>query len=424
MKNSIRIVSLLILAFLIAGAQNPTPSGINLFILSFDNFRSDPETEWLKEGFVDFLMDYFRFKPGVTVQRTTRIEATLDQLDKRPELKKERNFILTGNFQRINEQFEVNLQLTDINTWKTTEQQKVVVKTTDLAKIIEAVNQAAAGLIDPALKPPENEDAATAAQIAREMESFRETTAATKKIAFALDQLSGLYSEKPTRASQPVPQPVRVPNAGVNATDFSRRLGESLSQSATFEEILRRIVANPYQIEIGDPEFRRVTLNDELIRMAFVVRFTLNRELIQDMLSTFSYNYKAKSDQYTEYLFSGDRFIIPENLLRSISQGEFRAYPVISFLTNEGATAYSLIDVPVTFSRNIKPSPQLKFIAQYQPLVNVTASVTNVKIQLNNTDAEIRYEIELSREQLARISQMNITFLSESGLVDYLGKGY
>jgi hypothetical protein len=326
---------------------------------------------------------------------------------------------LTGNFQRLNDQFEVNLQLTDITTWKTSEQQKVTVKTSDLAKIIEAVNQAAAGLIDPALRPPDSETAATAARIEREMQSFRETTAATRKITFEVEKLTGLYSEKAT-LKPGTEKPVVHRNEGVLATEFSRKLSESLSRSATFEEILRRLVDNPYKLEIGDPEFRRVTLNDKMVRMAFGVRFALNRELIDEMLSTLAYDSRTSHDKYTEYQFNGDKFIIQENLLREIALGEFRTYPVVSFINSDGTVAYSLIDVPVVFSRNIKPRSDVKFVAYYQPLFNVTAHVTSVKIQLNNEDREIRYEVELSLEQLSRIDRINVTFLPESGLLEYL----
>ncbi|MFH1213584.1 MAG: hypothetical protein V1681_05825, partial [Candidatus Neomarinimicrobiota bacterium] len=65
MKNNFRIICLLVLLIIFTGAQAPTrlnefpavgqaTTGINLFILSFDNYRADPEIDWLKEGFVDF----------------------------------------------------------------------------------------------------------------------------------------------------------------------------------------------------------------------------------------------------------------------------------------------------------------------------------------------------------------------------------
>jgi TolB-like protein len=84
MNHHFRIVSLLVLLVGLAGAQTPVASSVNLFILSFDNYRSDPEVDWLKEGFVDFLLDYFRTKPGVAAHATARMEATLDKIDREP----------------------------------------------------------------------------------------------------------------------------------------------------------------------------------------------------------------------------------------------------------------------------------------------------------------------------------------------------
>ncbi|MFH1213560.1 MAG: hypothetical protein V1681_05695, partial [Candidatus Neomarinimicrobiota bacterium] len=422
------------------GAQAPTrlnefpavgqaTTGINLFILSFDNYRADPEIDWLKEGFVDFLTDYFKNKPSINVQRTTEMEKTLEQIKKRPELKTARNFVLTGNYQRVNEQFEVDLQLTDINTWKTADRKKVTEKTTDLAKIIESVNQAAALLVDPNLIPAKSEKkepvpvaikdttATTAILAEADLGQFRETVAATKQITFALDKLSNIYS---SRINQPTPPKPAPQFEGFKADDFARKLNEPITQTASFQDIIYRIIRNPYKIEVTDPLFQRVPLNDDMVNVTFTIRYALSRELIQDMLGTLPYKSRIQNEQYVEYTFSGDKFVFQDDLLRTVARGDLRVYPVITFLTNTDEIAYTIIDIPVTFSKNIKPIPRVQYLAKYQSLINLTASSWNVKIQLNNADSEVEYSVELSLEQLTRINQIVVLFLSEEGILDYL----
>jgi TolB-like protein len=247
--------------------QTFAATGINLFILSFDNYQNDPEIDWLREGFVDFLMDYFRSNPDVNVQRTTAINATLDKIRRTPDLQTARNYILTGNFQRVNDQFEVNLQLTDINTWKTTEQQKIVEKPHDLAKVIEVVNQSAAGLIDPTLRPIGKGDAESSVRLEQRWNLFARQLPPPKRSSSRSKIIRHLFRE--TQNFSPTPKALaQQPNEGINAADFSRRLNESVAQSSSFAEILRRICSNPYKIEISDPEFSRVTLNDEMIKIS------------------------------------------------------------------------------------------------------------------------------------------------------------
>ncbi|MDD5062935.1 MAG: hypothetical protein PHN44_11720, partial [Candidatus Marinimicrobia bacterium] len=134
MKN-IPIIFMLIFLVGLTGAQTSPESAVNLYILSFDNFKADPEIDWLKESFVDYLLDYFKNQPGIKVRRASELNTLTEQIKSQPEMKKYKNYLLTGNYQRVDGQFEINLQLTDVNTWETIEKKKISEKTSDLAEV-------------------------------------------------------------------------------------------------------------------------------------------------------------------------------------------------------------------------------------------------------------------------------------------------
>lgn len=416
MKNMHRIISLLVLIIGLAGAQALSESTTNLYILSFDNFNADPEIDWLKEGIVDYLMDYFKNKPGINVRRSSELQDLTQQFRSHPEFKTLKNYLLTGDFQRLNEQFEINLQLTDVNTWETIEKKKISARTTDLARVIELVNMGAAELVGLHL-PQKLETKVVTALTETEKKPFRETIAATKQIAVAVDRLSNLYSAP---ISQSKTAESRLPFESVPDDDFNRRFSESISRSESFQDIIYRVARNPYKLEISDPLFKRQPLNEEMINVTFTIRFALNRTLVQDMLETFPYKSRDEYDDYIEYIYSSQNFLFQDNLPKTIAQGDLRFTPVISFVSDAGLIAGALIDISPAFSKNIKNVPNIKFVTKYQPLINLSASTTDLKINLKNKPTEVEYSLEMSLEQLQHISRIDVLFLSETEILDYL----
>lgn len=415
MKN-IPIIFMLIFLVGLTGAQTSPESAVNLYILSFDNFKADPEIDWLKESFVDYLLDYFQNQPGIKVRRASELNTLTEQIKSQPEMKKNKNYLLTGNYQRVEGQFEINLQLTDVNTWETIEKKKISEKTSDLAEVIESVRIGAAQLVG--LQAPQTSGAQSGTVMTEtELKPFQETIAATKKIADAIDRLSNVFQPpvSQAKASQPASQIVGVP-----ADDINRRFGESIRRSESFQDIVYRVARNPYKLEISEPLFHRQALNEEKIKVTFVVRFVPNRELVRDMLETFPFKFRDENEGCLEYIYSTERFLFQDDLSKAIARGELRFNPVISFITDNGSIAGTLIDVPRAFSKNIATIPNVEFVAKYQPLINLTTSTLDLQINLKNTEAEIEYSLEMSIEQLKRIDRIDVLFLSEAEILDYL----
>ncbi|HRU45779.1 MAG TPA: hypothetical protein P5078_01175, partial [Candidatus Marinimicrobia bacterium] len=136
MKNGWRIAYFLMLSFLLfglVGAQTPISRPINLFILTFTNYEGAPEIDWWKEGFVDFLMDYFSNNPDLKVHRINDPATIPNQIKNLSETEITRCYLLTGNYKIIDQKFEVDLELIDINTWRLLQKKNISIQSADMA---------------------------------------------------------------------------------------------------------------------------------------------------------------------------------------------------------------------------------------------------------------------------------------------------
>ena len=108
------LLLLIIPYFLIA--KNGVNPEINLYVLSFDNLSEDPEIDWLRNGFVDFIINHYNYIKAVNANRTSVLEKTLKEIHEKPELKNIKNIILSGNYKRDKGKFYIKIQLIDLNT--------------------------------------------------------------------------------------------------------------------------------------------------------------------------------------------------------------------------------------------------------------------------------------------------------------------
>lgn len=405
-------------------AQSPT---LNVFLLSFDNFSHDAEIDWLRAGFVDFISDYLKSNFRINAQRTEKIEQTLNQLKQKPEFKYAKNYILTGSYQRDKEKFIVEIELTDLNNWKSVGSRKVEVVTADFAKIIEAVDKAVAELLNFVQPIPSAEEAAPLATISADsldkaisqsLASFKATSAATQKFSFAIERLDQKLKEqapesgKATRPLQYIPQ---------SSSDFARQLVEPLRRSTDFNDILNFIIQNPYEIEISEPFFQRVPLRDDYIRVAFDINYKLRRAVITEMLETIPYRSRNDFETYTEYIFSGDKIVFDAELRTKIARGDYRSFPVITLVNSDGLPIFSIFDIPQTTSRTLPRLLNTQYVNRFTPRFSLSASAWDVKVWLYSNDLKVQYTFELSVAELQNVREITVNILPEKEALQILG---
>lgn len=261
-------------------SKDVSAAKINLYVISFDNIKGDPEMDWLKEGFVDFIQNHFNYISGVEVYRTDILDETI-KAKREKKISGTKDFILSGGFKKEKGSIIVGLQLIDMNTYLPVELQEVTEPSHDLAKIVESVNST----VDKMLKPYVGD--LFEAKVEKSFEEIKKISKkptigkisgrseTTKNISLALDNLEKSYSEF-ISPSQEV-KIIRKQDKNI----FSRSVKESIIQTTSLREVIENIVSNPYKVEIGEPVIKRTPLFPDKVALTVNILFHLSREIIR-----------------------------------------------------------------------------------------------------------------------------------------------
>ncbi|MDD5766911.1 MAG: hypothetical protein PHW79_11775, partial [Candidatus Marinimicrobia bacterium] len=104
---------------------------------------------------------------------------------------------------------------------------------------------------------------------------------------------------------------------------------------------------------------------------------------------------------------------------RRIALGEFRMFPVVSFITQDGNIEHVIIDVPAT--SGFKPKSETYDIQHsFSPLLTVLGSSWDVKVFLLKRDIAIDYSIELPIKTLGDLATISVRMMSEEEISAYL----
>jgi len=431
-----RELIILLLLFLIIPyfliANNGVNPDINLYILSFDNLTENPEIDWLRDGFVDFIINHYNYIKAVNANRTSELEKTLKEIREKPELKNIKNIILSGSYKRDKGEFYIKIQLIDLNTLETLGSEEIRINTSDLGKVVESVNNAVDEMIIPwyrvrkknkvlsDVKQKIDKEKGITKEETDKMQKVSLISQATKNISFALDKLEKSYTDKslPSEKKEFTNQK-DIYYKKVPSEQFSKKISDYFSQTTSFEDVICRIVENPYKIEVSDPTFKRAPSFPDRIEMRFSVNYQLHRNVIKDMLETLPCS-KRVIDDFVEYSFSNDQFIFEESLINKISHGLFRSFPIILLSDKKGNCVFNIIDIPLALKPNVEDRSNLLFINKFTPILNISVSASDVKVYLENKDIEIRYKIVIPISQLSKISQITVKMLSEDEISKFL----
>jgi len=419
---------LIILMGLLSASSTAESPPVYLYILSFDNLSQNPEIDWLKEGFVDFLINHYQNQPQVEAQPTDKLDEVLNRLEQEPALKAYPNYILAGGFERSAGKFKIYLQFTDIRDWKKVIEDSVVIGQSDLAEVIQSLNTKVDQLLlgkqrgpvstpeEPAAGPPSlstEETQQLQSELHQTKADLHKVSRATLDISQAVEKFEKLlHTEK-------------KPDQSVSASLFTRRkplkqaelftdkIQNYIEHTESFQNLLETIAALSYQIEIDDPFIARIPMQPKQVSLSFNVHYALDHDLISGWLASVPCQ-KTVQDNFIEYAFNEHQFIFSEAFLHQIARGRYRYFPVIVFQSDQGTVYYTIIDVPF----DCQPiSEQVKTYQRFTPLVNLTSGAWHVKLYLSRHSSEYQYELKVPVDILKNINNIYVEMMTETDII-------
>ncbi|MEE9166970.1 MAG: hypothetical protein V3U24_05875 [Candidatus Neomarinimicrobiota bacterium] len=406
-------------------AGNPAPRVVNLYLLDFDNLRSDPSVAWLSNGFVDMIKEGFSEFDGVRIFGRTELEQILQ--DRSVFLRQPRgtgNVLVMGSFVRDLDRITVNVQLLNISNWKelskitTMGSVNLISKLgsdlfTDVsAALRDQIPAQTGGVLRPPLaraEPPEYHE-----QVSQMSSSLSD---ALSELEESMDLYIGARAKGgDTGASEGRYYRDFSFDGSGNAVDFPSEDAELL------ETILSRISKNPYSVDIGKPSLKMDrSRKDDRVRLSIPVKYSLRENLIKDMLSSLPYTGIRQDGSITSLEFSRRKFKIPGNLEKRISRGAFRIVPVIQLLDKSGNIRLVILDSADPYWHR-QTSKNVKFTTEhvFSPLVAFSVSGWSLQVTMESAEISATYELDVPEKEAGSYSRVQVEFVPEIELTTFL----
>jgi len=400
------------------------PRWLNLYILEFDNIKSEPSIQWLSTGFVDMMKQKFENIDGVRILGRSEMERILQ--DRSSLLRQKagtRNVLLMGTFTRELDQVVVNAQLINIANWD--ELGKVVTRgslnrvpalSSDLfRKVSEALKGQLPSQEPGTLKTPLVE--AKPPQYSQQMKDLNlSLSSALEDLEEAMDLTIGARELADGT----------VESHGKFSRDFT--FGSSGNEEVMppedvemLEEILTRISSNPYQVTIGKPEMEIKDDNSKMIVLTLPVKYSLRENLIKDMLKSLPYTGVRQKGSLTTIEFSRNKFPLPEFLNDRVKKGAFRTVPIIQLLDYDGKVRTVILDStdPYWYKRK---AGSVNYVTEhiFSPLVVFTIGSWSLQVTMEAVDIKANYVLELPQKEVARYARVVVEFVPETELSQFL----
>ena len=126
------------------------PPALNVYVIPFDNTRSEPSIAWLSDAFSDMISSKLLSQDRVYVKNQSNLE---DIMSNRSLLSQQKpgtkNFLVLGKFERSLDKIMLSVQLIDIATWDEVDSRKV----TGYYNKIDDLNASLTQLIKTMLSP-------------------------------------------------------------------------------------------------------------------------------------------------------------------------------------------------------------------------------------------------------------------------------
>jgi len=415
---------LFLLVFQTTHIAKTAPRWLNLYILEFDNIRSDPSVVWLGEGFGDVIRQKFSEIDGIRIFGRSELEEILQD---RSRLLRQptgtRNVLVMGSFVRDLDRISVTVQLLNIANWE------------QLGKIeaTGSINQFSAlgndlftkltselrgqfpprepGILQPPYaitEPPEYQKqvkdlSSSLSSALKDLEESMDLYIGAREEVEGMGESDGKYYRDFTFDASGVVE--ELPPRDVEI----------------LEDVLAIISRNPYRVEIGDPKIEVRNKKEDRIRLLLPITYSLRENLIKDMLSSLPYTAMRQDGSVVLLEFSRRKFNIPETLVERISKGKFRVVPVIQLLDGDGKVRSVILDTSDPYWYK-QASRSVTFTTEhiFSPLVVFSVSGWSLQVTMESIDINATYNLELPRKEIATYSRVQVEFVPETELIQFL----
>ena len=424
----IRSILFLLLCLSVALAVPPV---LNLYIIPFDNSKSDAPLNWLSDAFPEMIKTDLNNYDNVFLKNESDLERIMSNrsllLQQRPGTK---NFLLLGKYERALDKLSVSIQLIDISSWEEVGLKKIRGDYNDVSSTNKSITEMVSTLLKPYLPMPSESiyPALTDGRRMRTPPTYAERAmdvsssidAAIEELEKRMDVNMGVRGEENEFESKEIEGEWIL---NIEEESYENDRPENEFNTTIMVEVLEKLMSNPYEIKLEKPEFNFDPNNKKEFQVALNVNYKLKAQLIKDMLKSLPYSGLKQDGSLTVFYFNKDKYNFPMNITERIQLGKHRTVPVIQLRDRNDNPLVILVDSPEKEIHNLNSKKIIyKSFHSFSPLIDFSVGGWSMQVSLENVEIPVNYTFSLGINNANSISKVSLKFIPEDELFEFLSK--
>ena len=405
------------------------PPALNVYVIPFDNSKSETALTWLSEAFSSMVtanlsdQDRVYIKDQLNLEQVMSNRSLLNQ--QKPGTK---NFLVLGKFERSLDKLIVSIQLIDIATWDEVDSRRITGYYNKIDDLNSSLVATVKTMLSPYLPKPTKSKYPTLTEgkgMQKPPTYAQSAIDASTAIDNAIIELEKKLDVSIGAQGQINPDESREIEGewvlDFSKEDYENAKPENEMNTVMMVEVLENLMNNPYTVNLDKPKFSYDTQNKKEFQVQLPVNYKLKGNIIKDMLKSLPYSGLKQDGNLTIFYFNKDKYNFPPGISEKIKLGKYRAIPVIQLQNSLGVPLAVLVDSHDKTIQNLN-SDRLVFksFRSFSPLIDFTVGGWSMQVSLETVDISANYEFKIDVKTANSISRVKLKFVPENELYDYL----
>lgn len=405
------------------------PPALNVYVIPFDNSKSEPALMWLSDAFSSMITSNLSDQDRVYTKNQSNLEEVMSNRSLLNQQKPgTKNFLVLGKYERSLDKLIISVQLIDIASWDEVDNRRITGYYNKMDDVNSSLVAMVKTMLSPYLPKPTKskyptltegkgmQEPPTYAQSAINASSAIDQ--AIKDLEKKLDISSGAQGEIDPSESREI--------EGEWVLDFSKEDYENAKpenemNTVMMVEVLENLMNNPYTVSLDKPKFNYDPQNKKEFQVQLPVNYKLKGGLIKDMLKSLPYSGLKQDGNLTIFYFNKDKYNFPPGISEKIKLGKYRAIPVIQLQNSSGVPLAVLVDSHDKVIQNLDSDRVIfKSFRSFSPLIDFTVGGWSMQVSLETVEIPANYEFKINVNTANSISRVKLKFVPENELYDYL----
>ena len=398
-------------------------SGYNtIYLMEFDNLRNDFTNNNLKTALPDLIKENYKFREDIRVEYAGDIRPYLEK-NLWTEEDSIKGLIVSGSFQKINNEFSIDYEAYDIHSWKQLVNRQIVCPMNDVICIHDAFLISIEKNISPfladdldlqatidAIKKEKPKRHVEKQEIVNETNLDDNSSEREFLLNKHIDDIPHIEGEYGNRYYREFNIKNLAPDLFTNISENTEKL------LGYFDNVL----SEPYDVKIGELSVN-VSPNKELLSISLPIQYSLKNILKEKLRGVLPYNVSDLESGSTIIKFSKKDYNLDENFLESLEFNRTHIMPVIFFNNKIGQVQFIILDSWHEKYQLFKPkNVSLLLENHFKPLYSITPNEKDIQLLFDSKPLEIKYNFTIPYGIIGDYTKVTVKFMKESELDELL----